>query len=77
MFFAWLYRLTPGNRFADFVILTREAAPDFSEIHPRMPVILSPEVHLDWLNPEKTAEPLLSACLTYLRWSTPQLSFLS
>ena len=77
MFFAGLYRLTPGNRFGDFVILTREAAPDFSEIHPRMPVILNPAVHQDWLNPEKTAEPLLTACLTDLRWSTPQLSFLS
>ena len=77
LYFAGLYRLSPGVRFGDFVILTREAAPAYADIHDRMPLILHPDVHEDWLNPEKPVETLIPACVTDLTWSTPQLSFLS
>ena len=40
-------------------ILTQEARPDFSYIHDRMPVLLTPELEDSWLN--STASPLQDA----------------
>ena len=76
MYFAGLYQLTPGEKFGNFVILTREAAPDYADIHSRMPLILKPDVYHDWLNPETDIESLTSSFSTELTYSTPQLSFL-
>ena len=41
-----------GNPVYSFTILTTEAVPEIREIHPRMPVILPPNVHDQWLDPE-------------------------
>lgn len=69
MFFAGLYRLDPGTRYADFVILTRNAAEPFLEIHDRMPLILTPEEQLSWLNPTSDIRPILESGVTDLSFT--------
>ena len=69
MFFAGLYRLEPGARFADFVILTRDAAPAFSSIHDRMPLILTPAEQQTWMNPAADIQDVLHAGRTDVTFS--------
>lgn len=46
---AGCYRHEKGSALPVFVILTRQAAPDFAEIHPRMPVLIPTPYHRAWL----------------------------
>ena len=72
MFFAGLYRLEPGAKFADFVILTRNAVEPFLSIHDRMPLILNPEEQSAWLNPTSNIEPILLSGITDLSFAKVQ-----
>lgn len=57
-YMAGIYRPGTGIEPAQFVILTRDAAPDVAFIHPRMPVLL-PQAAIDaWLS-EENAESIL------------------
>jgi len=53
-------KCTPGGEapIFSFTILTTEAAPEIREIHPRMPVILSPGIHDRWLNADTSPTDL-------------------
>lgn len=50
MYFAGCYRKEKGEPLPRFVILTREAAHGFEEIHDRMPVIIAKNYANNWLN---------------------------
>lgn len=54
---------TTGSELRTFSIVTTEANADMTDIHDRMPVILSPEQESAWLDPanqtHETIEPLL------------------
>ncbi|MDD2240376.1 MAG: SOS response-associated peptidase [Kiritimatiellae bacterium] len=41
-------------------LLTKPAAPGIVSIHPRMPVVLQPEIQPDWLNPATSADTVQS-----------------
>jgi putative SOS response-associated peptidase YedK len=49
LFMAGLYRFEKDRSIPSFVILTRPAAPGIAFIHHRMPVILAPDTHKNWL----------------------------
>lgn len=51
-----------------FTILTRDAAPGITFIHPRMPVMLPPGAAPDWLNPGYNAEEVIAAALTDMEY---------
>ena len=51
-----------------FTILTRDAAPSITFIHPRMPVMLPPGAAPDWLNPGYNAEKVIAAALTDMEY---------
>lgn len=46
-----------------FTILTRDAAPGISFIHPRMPVILPPDCTADWLDSSNKADEIIQAAV--------------
>lgn len=50
LYLAGLWRREPGQEQAEFVILTRAAAPGVSGIHARMPVILPRDACRAWLD---------------------------
>ncbi len=65
----WETWTSPDGELIDTcTILTREAAGVVKEIHSRMPIILAPECHEAWLDPEVTdstvVEAMLAAALT-------------
>ena len=49
LYMAGLYRYEKGSNLPSMVILTRDAVPEISFIHDRMPVILTKEQQLNWL----------------------------
>ena len=62
---AWLcgfYRIEDG--LPCFILLTREAGPDFSFIHDRMPLILEERAAFSWIKPTETPEIFLPLALT-------------
>lgn len=50
LYMAGLFRMEPGERTACCVILTREAAAEFAQVHERMPVLLGGADRRAWLN---------------------------
>jgi putative SOS response-associated peptidase YedK len=57
-----------GETMATYSVLTTKANPLMEKIHnskKRMPVILSKEYELDWLNPNLTKEDVLALCEPY------------
>jgi len=44
-------------------VITTEAGPDMGDIHPRMPVVLEPEVLEEWLDPANKDKPELQSLL--------------
>lgn len=66
MWLAGLYRFEPDAPFPVFTVLTRQAAPEISCFHDRMPVILPPSLADEWLDRTKAPQPLLEASLTQL-----------
>ncbi len=70
MYMAGIYRLEncEGGTMPSFTILTRQAAKQIAFIHPRMPVIFSPECVGEWLSGEGEVEQLLSAAFTDVRY---------
>ncbi len=71
LFLAGCYRQEKDSPVPSFVILTREAAPGFSHIHARMPVIIPQEGMTDWLTDSWSAmeNPVLD--LLYEKSSGP------
>lgn len=67
LYLAGLYRLEPEG--AAFTILTREAAPEISMFHDRMPVIASGAAKDAWLDQAQSPEFLLNDPLTALSWT--------
>lgn len=61
-YIAGLYRYEAGEPV--FVVLTRDAAPDISHIHDRMPVLLAGGAARAWLNPRAAAQDVIAASLT-------------
>ena len=59
-----IYRLE--DDFPHFVILTREAAEDISQIHDRMPLILPEAEARRWVDPNQNPHMLLSSAVTDL-----------
>lgn len=55
---AGIYRPEKDGRYA-FTILTRDAAPDLLQVHPRMPVILPADALLPWLSTDIDPDTLL------------------
>ena len=43
-----------------FTVITREAAGEAARVHPRMPLILEPGKHAQWLSPQTDPRPLLT-----------------
>ena len=56
IYMAVLYRLEKVSDIPVFVIMTKDAAPNLSQIHNRMPVISRKEDALDWLCDGKTSD---------------------
>jgi putative SOS response-associated peptidase YedK len=56
LYMAGLYRILRENNRPAFVILTRQAAPNLSAIHSRMPVIPTKEQAFLWLNGDPVAD---------------------
>ena len=48
LYMAGVYRLTEAG--GEYAVLTRSAGSEISDIHPRMPVLLSRELSAEWLN---------------------------
>ncbi len=60
----WESWTSPDGEIIDTcTILTREAAGVVAEIHTRMPIILTPECHEAWLDPEMTDTTAVEALL--------------
>lgn len=57
MYMAGIYRMELGKPV--FSILTRSPADNIRFMHDRMPVILEPDIIVDWMNPRNTAEEIL------------------
>lgn len=56
----WDHWERDGAALDSFAIITTDAAPGFSDIHARMPVMLSQRARATWLDPESDPEGLLS-----------------
>ncbi len=50
MYMAGLYHYEKGSKLPSFVVLTKEATEDLRHIHNRMPVIISAEEQINWLD---------------------------
>lgn len=68
MYLAGLYRFEADSPLPAFTILTREAAPDISCFHDRMPVIIPAALTNRWLDHSQPPEEVLSAAETKLIW---------
>lgn len=60
MYMAGIYRLMPDSEIPQFVILTRPACKSILFIHDRMPVILPPGIHEQWLAGEGDIRRMLA-----------------
>ncbi len=69
VYLAGLYRFEAENALPVFTILTREAAPDISCFHDRMPVIISAPNKDLWLDHQQNPLPLMQQSITDLCWS--------
>jgi putative SOS response-associated peptidase YedK len=57
------WRSKDGSRVIDsFAIVTTEANRTLAPIHPRMPVVLGPDVYEIWLDSDRDGRPLLKSC---------------
>jgi putative SOS response-associated peptidase YedK len=55
------WRDPAGSLLESCAILTMDAAPELSELHPRMPIAVATELFSSWLDPQqRDAEPLLA-----------------
>ncbi len=63
-----------GDGVPRFTVLTRDAAPGISFIHERMPVLVPPDKHDDWLSQQVTLDELLASAETQLDYKkdTPE-----
>lgn len=61
IYMAGMYRFEEGKPLPMFTILTRQAAPNISYIHDRMPVILSQQLASEWLSPSADVATLIAA----------------
>lgn len=68
LYMAGLFRLEKNVPLPAFVILTRDAAPEITKIHDRMPVILPPEAQAQWLSPSGDARAALEAAVGGLQY---------
>lgn len=66
MYLAGLYRFEEGSPFPVFTILTREAAPDITCYHDRMPVIIPASLTGAWLDPCQPPAGVMTSALTSL-----------
>lgn len=63
LFMAGFWQAETEWALPSFVILTRDAPPDFRDIHDRMPVILPPALRRDWLAGDNPTEIMNQAVL--------------
>lgn len=69
IYLAGLYRYEPDIQQPVFTILTRQAAPDISCFHDRMPVIIPFSLTDAWLDRSQDFKKLLTFAHTELNWS--------
>lgn len=68
LWLAGLYRFEPDSRWPVFTVLTRPAAAAVADFHDRMPVLMPPQLHGQWLDRSTPPQALLDAALTHVDW---------
>ena len=69
LYFAGLYRFESPETLPVFTILTRNAAPEISCYHDRMPVIIPETLHNAWLDNRNSADAIMQHAITdALEW---------
>src|SRR5690606_18871071 len=53
-------RLPEGSALISYALVTRDAAGEVANIHHRMPLVLPPDRHDAWLDPERPGTPELA-----------------
>lgn len=70
LYIAGLYRYDSPDTLPEFTILTRSAAEHLAVFHDRMPVILPPEAHAQWLDPNANPSELLSRAISAITYQS-------
>lgn len=68
IYLAGLYRFEPETALPVFTVLTRDAAPEIACFHDRMPVIIPPPLHAQWLDRSLPPAAVLEAAQTHVVW---------
>ena len=68
LFLAGLYRPKTDGSGHEFVILTKDAAPEIQFIHSRMPVAFSFMQIVGWLSPESNFDKLINDSITTIHY---------
>lgn len=63
LYMCGLYRVEDDPRRPAFTILTRDASEELASIHDRMPVILPPDMAMDWLHPDADPGAIIRSAL--------------
>ncbi|MBQ2953135.1 MAG: SOS response-associated peptidase [Clostridia bacterium] len=68
LWLAGLYRFEADSAWPVFTVLTRPAAEAIAPFHDRMPIILPPSLHTQWLDRSCPPQAIMDAALTQLTW---------